>query len=331
MRFLDLIEQHHGIRLSSDCLGQLTALVVAHITRRRSDQAGHGELLHVLRHVESHHGALIVKERRRKALCKLSLADTGGTEEEEGADGLRGILDARLTSLNGLRNLLHGLILTHDPLMQGVVQVESLILLRLGELGHRNIGPAGDDLCNLVLRDCLMYERKFLPLHLGLLLFELLFKLRELAVLELGRLIEVIALLCALNLAVRVLDLLANLRKLRDARLFVFPLCLRLGKGFLLLRKLLLDGRQSLLREIVGLLPECRRLNLKLHAAAVHLIEFRRQRVELGLNHCAGFIDQVDCLVGQEAVGDIAVRKHGRADQCAVLNFHVVVVLVALL
>ena len=215
--------------------------------------------------------------------------------------------------------------------MQGVVQVERLILLRLGELGHRNIGPAGDDLCDLVLRDCLVHERKLLPLYFGLLLFELLFKLRELAVLELGRLIEVIALLCALNLTVRVLNLLTDFRKFRDTRLLVLPLCLCLGERLFLLREFLLDGRQSLLREIVGLLPECRRLDFKLHAAAVHLIQLRRKGVELCLNHCAGFIDQVDCLVGQEAVGDIAVRKHGRADQCAVLNLHVVVVLVALL
>ena len=72
-----------------------------------------------------------------------------------------------------------------------------------------------------------MHERKLLPLHLSLLLFELLLKRRELAVLELGRLIEVVALLRTLNLAVRILNLLANLRKFRDARLFVFPLCLR--------------------------------------------------------------------------------------------------------
>ena len=42
-------------------------------------------------------------------------------------------------------------------------------------------------------------------------------------------------------------------------------------------------------------------------------------------------VDQVDRLVGQEAVGDVAVRERGGGDQRAVLDAHAVVDLVALL
>ena len=175
-----------------------------------------------------------------------------------------------------------------------------------------------------------MHEREVLPLHLRLLGRKLFLQLGELAVLKLCGLVQVIGLLCRLNFVVRILNFLPDLGELRDTCLFVLPLCLGLGKRCLLLGKLFLDGLESLFREVVGLLPERRRLDFELHTAAVHLIELRRQRIELGLNHCAGFIDQIDCLVGQEAVGDIAVREHGRADQRAVLNLHMVVVLIAL-
>ena len=43
-----------------------------------------------------------------------------------------------------------------------------------------------------------------------------------------------------------------------------------------------------------------------------------------------GLVDQVDGLVGQEAVGDVAVREHGGRDERGVLDAHAVVDLVAL-
>ena len=45
----------------------------------------------------------------------------------------------------------------------------------------------------------------------------------------------------------------------------------------------------------------------------------------------AGFVDQVDGLVGQEAVGDVAVRKHGGGDDGGILDAHAVVDLELLL
>jgi hypothetical protein len=53
-------------------------------------------------------------------------------------------------------------------------------------------------------------------------------------------------------------------------------------------------------------------------------------RVDLRADHRAGLVDQVDRLVRQEAVGDVAVREHGRGDQRVVLDAHAVVHLEAL-
>jgi hypothetical protein len=50
-------------------------------------------------------------------------------------------------------------------------------------------------------------------------------------------------------------------------------------------------------------------LDLELHDAARHLVELGGHRVDLGADHRAGLVHEVDGLVGQEAVGDVAVER----------------------
>src|SRR6202040_3302464 len=52
MSLFDLIEEHHRVGAPPHRFGKLTALFVANITRRRTNQARPGEFLHVLRHVD---------------------------------------------------------------------------------------------------------------------------------------------------------------------------------------------------------------------------------------------------------------------------------------
>ena len=54
-------------------------------------------------------------------------------------------------------------------------------------------------------------------------------------------------------------------------------------------------------------------------------------RVDLDAQPRGRLVDQVDGLVGQEAVGDVAVRERGRGHERRVLDAHAVVHLVALL
>ena len=77
VRLFDFVKQHHRIGLSAHGLGQLAALLVAHVSRRRSDQAGHGEFLHVLAHVDAYHGLLVVKQRLCQRLGQLGFAYAG--------------------------------------------------------------------------------------------------------------------------------------------------------------------------------------------------------------------------------------------------------------
>ena len=61
----------------------------------------------------------------------------------------------------------------------------------------------------------------------------------------------------------------------------------------------------------------------------VHLVQFGGHRIQFGLDHGAGFIHQVDGLIGQETVGDIAVGQGGCCNQRSVLNLDAVEHLVA--
>ena len=63
----------------------------------------------------------------------------------------------------------------------------------------------------------------------------------------------------------------------------------------------------------------------------VHLIELRRHRIQLGLDHGAGFIHKVNGLVGQETVGNIAVGQGRGGDERSVLNLDAVVDLIPFL
>ena len=83
---LDLVEQDHRVRTAAHRLGELTALFVADVAGRRADEARHGVLLHVLRHVDAHHRPLVVEQELGERARELGLADAGRAEEQERAD-----------------------------------------------------------------------------------------------------------------------------------------------------------------------------------------------------------------------------------------------------
>ena len=68
MGLLDFIKEHYRIGLSSNRLCQLSTLFVAYITGSRTNQTGHGVLLHVLGHIDTNHGIFIIKEVLGKGL-----------------------------------------------------------------------------------------------------------------------------------------------------------------------------------------------------------------------------------------------------------------------
>ena len=152
----------------------------------------------------------------------------------------------------------------------------------------------------------------------GLLaLGELLLELGDDPVAKLGGALEVGGALGALDLAAGGLELLLGLGDRADRVLLGLPLRLHRGRALALLGELALERRAALRGGVVGLLGERGQLDLELHHAAVDLVDLGRQRVDLDAQARGGLVDEVDRLVGQEAVGDVAVRELGGGDQRA--------------
>ena len=83
MGFFNLVEQHYTVRVTTHFLGQLAALLVAHIARRRTHESGHIELLHIFAHVHADEGFITVEQELGKFLCQQGLAHAGRSQEHE--------------------------------------------------------------------------------------------------------------------------------------------------------------------------------------------------------------------------------------------------------
>ena len=62
-----------------------------------------------------------------------------------------------------------------------------------------------------------------------------------------------------------------------------------------------------------------------MHDPALDLVELGRHRVDLHAELRRRLVDEVDGLVREEAVGDVAVGQHGRSDQRCILELDAVV------
>ena len=93
----------------------------------------------------------------------------------------------------------------------------------------------------------------------------------------------------------------------------------------------LLDVLQPLPGSLVVFLLQGGLLDLQLHHPPGDLVQGGGHAVDLRAQPGAGLVHQVDGLVRQEAVGDVAVGQHRRRHQGGILDAHPVVHLVALL
>ena len=83
MSLLNLIKKHHRIRLATHGFGQLAALVIAHIARRRAHKATYRMALLILAHIDTRHHVFIIEQELGESLGKLGLAHSSRTHEQE--------------------------------------------------------------------------------------------------------------------------------------------------------------------------------------------------------------------------------------------------------
>ena len=143
MCLLYFVEQHNGVGLAAHALRQLAAFLVAHISRRRSYQSAHGELLHVLAHVYPYHRRLAVEQVLGQHLGQISLADARGAKEQEAAYRPVGVFQACAVAAYSLGYLAYGFVLAHHGAFQLVLHRQQAALLAFRYAFHRYAGHHG--------------------------------------------------------------------------------------------------------------------------------------------------------------------------------------------
>src|SRR5579864_7948745 len=249
MRLLDFVEQHDRVGSALHTLGELSALFVAHVSRRRTDQLRDRVLLHELRHIEADQGLFGAEHELRQGARDFSLADAGRSEEQERADGTVWILQAGTRAADGAGQGADRLVLRDDPLVQLFFNAEQLLRLFFFDRRNRNAGPARNDIFDIF------------------------------AVHDTGR---------------RLVEMIFFAKSAQVLALFAF--FVRIETRFLEL--VVRDGVfHTVYDELDALLD---------------FGQFLGQRSLAQLDARSGFVDQVDGLIREEAVRDVAVRVRDR-------------------
>ena len=126
-------------------------------------------------------------------------------------------------------------------------------------------------------------------------------------------------------------ELALELLGVRQLVLLRAPARGQVGRFLLELGQFLFQRLQAALGAGVAFLLQRFLLDLEPDDFPVHRIELFRLGIDLHLQPRRGFVHQVDRLVGQEAVGDVAVRQRGRRHQRGIGDAHAVVLLVFVL
>ena len=261
------------------------------------------------------------------ALGQLGLADTGRAEEDERSDRPPRVLDARAGPDDGVGDELDRLVLADHALVEDLVEPQQLLRARLPASRLTGMPVQRDTIDgDLLLGDHLAQQPRAALLGGQLLLLggEATLELGELAEAQLGGAFEVVGALGLIGFVADPLDLLAQRLHLLQRLALGLPLGPhRVGLGPQV-GKLLAQLLQALLAGLVLLLGQRRLLDLETGHAPGQLVELGRHRVDLGAQHRAGFVDEIDRLVGQESIGDVAVAQHNRRDEGGVLDLHAV-------
>ena len=108
--------------LAADRFGELAALAVTDVSRRRSDQTRDIVLLAVFAHVDADQAPVLVEQPLRDLLGQQGLAHARGTHEEEDADRAVFVLESGARAADRAGDPLHSLLLSHDAACEVVVE-----------------------------------------------------------------------------------------------------------------------------------------------------------------------------------------------------------------
>ncbi len=297
MRFLNLVEQHHRIGLASDRFGQLSPFIIAHISRRRTDQPGSAEFLLILAHIDTGHHIFVVKQVFGQCFRQFGLSHSRGTQKNERAHRPFRIAQPGTVTAYRIGHGSDGFILTDDTPMKLLFQMKQFLPLALHHLADRNTGPPRYHVGNIFGIDLLLDHRAptLAFVQLLLQLFNLIFFLLDGSIAQLGYPAIIAFPFGALCLKLGIFNVDLILLYLIDNLLFGLPFGLvfrlfvaqvfdLLGKQFLLLRIIFTTYRFT--------------FYLQLLDPTHDLIQLFGNGIDLHTQFGSRLVHQVDCLVG---------------------------------
>mmetsp|Transcript_6278 Transcript_6278/g.15188 ORF Transcript_6278/g.15188 Transcript_6278/m.15188 type:complete len:423 (+) Transcript_6278:934-2202(+) len=145
MRLLDLVEQHHRVRVPPHRFAQLPPRLVANIPGRRPREPGDGVRLHVLRHVDPHHRLLRAVVHVRHSLRQLRLPHPRGATEDQTRDGPPRRAQPHPRAPQRARDGGDRAVLSDHPLVQLLLEVEHAPRLVAVQLRDGDARPLRDD------------------------------------------------------------------------------------------------------------------------------------------------------------------------------------------
>ena len=101
MCLFDFVKQYDAVWSAAHGLGQLAALVVAHIARRRTDEPRHGVALHILRHIKAQQSFLAAEPAFCQRAGKLRFTHTRRPQKQHGTDGPPALPQAGTAAADG--------------------------------------------------------------------------------------------------------------------------------------------------------------------------------------------------------------------------------------
>ena len=257
-----------------------------------------------------------VEHELGQRLAQLGLADAGRAEEEEGTIRTVGIGQAGARTADGIADQAHGFVLPDDALVQAIFHVQQLFTFALHHLADRNAGGATDHFGDFLGADLgaqqLVFGLFFRVDRVSRL--QLPLKLRQLAILQLGHLVELAFALQPRDLCLDPVDFFLDVRRTQHGGFFRFPDFLQIGILLLQLDQFFLDQSKALFGSLILLALHRLALDLELDHPPFEFVHDFRLGVDLHLDPRGRLVDQIDRLVRQETVGDVAMRQLGRSD-----------------
>ena len=142
---------------------------------------------------------------------------------------------------------------------------------------------------------------------------------------QLGHFVEIALAGVRFNLLAQLVNLFAHMLAALRLRLFRTPDFFQIGGLFFQFDDFFFNQFQAFARGFVFFFLDRFALNLQLDQAAIQLVNHLGLGVNFNLDFGGRLIDQVDGLVGQKAVGDVAMAQLGRSHNGRVGDVHAMV------